>query len=169
MQQRGDDHVFKNHPVERYRHSRALRRGDGRLASHHPETGTNAAPPPVEQMNAKPAPTGETGAIGGMNAASGKAISAVADPAKALKSASVESADGAKIGKVSKVHVDAAGKAESIDVKVGSKTVAPPATQATFDSSKKTVVAMLTASDIKKLPASGKTPSVGAPAAPRNE
>lgn len=147
-----------------------------------------AAPAPAPAAPSTPMgtdATGTTGAIGEMNApaaTSGTAISAVADPAKTLKSASVESADGAKVGKVSRVNVNASGKAESLDVKVGAKTVSLLATQATFDPAKKTVVAMLTASDIKKLPKPGEAPSSGmsapssaigsdpaAPAAPTNQ
>lgn len=131
-----------------------------------------AAPPPASLDTDASAPAaGTTGAISGVTApaeTSGTAISAVADPAKTLKSASVESADGAKVGKVSKVNVDAAGQAQSLDIKVGAKTVSLPATQATFDESKKIVVAQLTASDIKKLPAPGKMSGSGmsTPAAP---
>lgn len=114
-----------------------------------------------------------TGAAGATdNAASGTSISAITNPQTALKSASVESSDGTKIGKVSKVRVDASGQAESLDVKVGSKTVSLPATQATFDQNKNIVVAQLTASDIKNLPAPSKASGSGStnsPAAPSNQ
>ncbi|MFZ1991526.1 MAG: hypothetical protein WAW96_17355 [Alphaproteobacteria bacterium] len=91
--------------------------------------------------------------------AAGTAITDVKNPRTALKSASVEASDGTKVGKVSKVHVDSTGQAQSIDVKVGAKTVSLPAAQATFDESNKIVVAQLTADDIKALPKPGKSSS----------
>jgi len=112
---------------------------------------------------------GTTAALGpsASATAAGRAIADIKNPKTALKSASVESSDGTKVGKVSKVHVDSAGQAQSIDIKVGAKLVSLPAAQATFDEDNKIVVAQLTADDIKKLPTPGKASS-GIMSSPRN-
>jgi len=106
--------------------------------------------------SSSPAATGDTTTSGALNGAtgatSGTSISAISNPKTALKSAAVESSDGTKVGKVSKVNVDASGQAKSLDIKVGAKTVSLPAAEATFNENSKIVVAQLTASDIKSLP-----------------
>jgi hypothetical protein len=106
-----------------------------------------------------PTPGTTTGSTGMSSTPNGVPLASVSEPAKTLKSASVESSDGTKVGKVTRVHLDSNGQPQTLDVRIGKKTVSLDASQANYDSSQKIVVASLSATDMKNLPKPGASSS----------
>lgn len=121
---------------------------------------------PSSTMPSSSSSTSTSTATPGAEAIAAAPVDTVASPQIALASATVADKSGATIGQVENVSVDSEGKVDKLDIKLTatSKIVQLPAEKATFDSSNNKVVAQLTQSEIKKLPAAA-TPSSPAPSA----